>query len=65
MVTECWVLSSDCYVDKGRGMFWRGSDVTELLDNKYDNYVLDHSLTLSYHTQTLSHATNWAGETSQ
>ena len=45
-------------------MFWRGSDVTELLDNKYDNYVLDHTLVVSYHitdTLTLSHATVWAG----
>ena len=44
-------------------MFWRGSDVTELLDNKYDNYVPDHTLIVSYHitdTLTLSHATAWA-----
>ena len=26
-------------------MFWRGGDVTELLDNRYDYYVSDHTLT--------------------
>ena len=41
------LLHANCYVDNWRRMFWRWTDVTELLDNKSDNYASHHTVMTS------------------
>ena len=46
------LLHANCYVDNLRRMFWRWTDVTELLDNKSDNYASHHTVMTSLRLRT-------------